>query len=113
MATNLLKTLYCNAGLPADFPTESAEDASRNHSKTPKLPWPNLTVEDVDQVLSDIAHGRPVLPTHEAAPILNREPQTLRRWACLECGPIRPIRINGRLAWRVSDLREILVGGAK
>jgi hypothetical protein len=40
---------------------------------------------------------------------LNRAPQTLRKWACLENGPIRPIRINGRLAWRgASDLRELL-----
>jgi hypothetical protein len=44
------------------------------------------------------------LPTNEAALKLNRRPQTLRKWACLECGPIRPIRINGRLAWRVADI---------
>lgn len=51
-----------------------------------------------------------VLPTHEAAPFINRKPQTLRKWACLENGPIRPIRINGRLAWRVSDLQALLKG---
>jgi hypothetical protein len=54
-----------------------------------------------------------VLPTNEAAASINRRPQTLRRWACLEDGPIRPIRINGRLAWRVVDLRGLLQGGAK
>jgi len=53
-----------------------------------------------------------VLPTNEAAPLINRAPQTLRKWACLENGPIRPIRINGRLAWRVSDLQTLLNGGA-
>lgn len=53
-----------------------------------------------------------VLPTNEAAAAINRRPQTLRRWACLEDGPIRPIRINGRLAWRVSDLQTLLSGGA-
>ena len=53
-----------------------------------------------------------VLPTDEAAAAINRRPQTLRRWACLEDGPIRPIRINGRLAWKVSDLQELLSGGA-
>jgi hypothetical protein len=52
-----------------------------------------------------------VLPTHEAALVLNRRPQTLRKWACLENGPIRPIRINGRLAWKIADLRAILKGG--
>ena len=54
-----------------------------------------------------------VLPTDEAASIINRKPQTLRKWACLECGPIRPIRINGRLAWRVADLEQLLRGAAK
>lgn len=53
-----------------------------------------------------------ILPTKEAAASINRAPQTLRKWACLECGPIRPIRINGRLAWRVSDLQTLLSGGA-
>ena len=53
-----------------------------------------------------------VLPTNEAAAALNRAPQTLRKWACLENGPIRPIRINGRLAWRVSDLQQLLGGVA-
>ncbi|KZZ12044.1 hypothetical protein A3749_07330 [Oleiphilus sp. HI0078] len=52
------------------------------------------------------------LPTNEAAEALNRQPQTLRKWACLECGPIRPIRINGRLAWRVEDLQKLLQGEA-
>ncbi|MDR6409733.1 UNVERIFIED_ORG: hypothetical protein ABIC62_002440 [Burkholderia sp. 1595] len=51
-----------------------------------------------------------VLPTDEAAAAINRQPQTLRKWACLENGPIRPIRINGRLAWRVSDLQKLLDG---
>lgn len=53
-----------------------------------------------------------ILPTKEAAASINRAPQTLRKWACLESGPIRPIRINGRLAWRVSDLQSLLNGGA-
>lgn len=52
-----------------------------------------------------------VLPTEAAAASINRKPQTLRKWACLENGPIRPVRINGRLAWRVSDLQALLSGG--
>lgn len=54
-----------------------------------------------------------VMPTDEAAAVLNRMPQTLRRWACQDNGPISPVRINGRLAWRVSDLRALLDGSAK
>ena len=51
------------------------------------------------------------LVTNDAAKVLNRSPQTLRKWACLENGPIRPIRINGRLAWRAADLQNLLNGG--
>lgn len=51
-----------------------------------------------------------VLPTNQAAALIMRRPQTLRKWASLESGPIQPIRINGRLAWRVEDLRRLLQG---
>jgi hypothetical protein len=51
---------------------------------------------------------RPAVDTAAAAHYLNRRPQTLRGWACLENGPLRPIRINGRLAWPVSELRRML-----
>jgi hypothetical protein len=59
----------------------------------------------LDQVTS------PTVTTAQAAFYLNRKSQTLRKHACLENGPIRPIRINGRLAWRVADIKK-LVGGA-
>lgn len=51
---------------------------------------------------------RSALPTPEAAFHLSRAQQTLRLWAMRENGPIRPIRVNGRLAWPVSELRRIL-----
>lgn len=51
---------------------------------------------------------RTVLPTDEAARHLNRAEQTLRIWACRENGPIRPLRIGGRLAWKTDDLRRLL-----
>lgn len=50
----------------------------------------------------------PTVTTDAAAHYLNRQPQTLRIWACKENGAIRPIRINGRLAWRVSDIKRVL-----
>lgn len=61
--------------------------------------------------LAAVASGRDALPTNEAAIVLNRKNQTLRIWACYENGPIRPVRINGRLAWRVADLAALLNGG--
>lgn len=42
-----------------------------------------------------------------AAYHLNREPQTLRIWACKENGPIRPRRVNGRLMWPTAELRKL------
>ena len=51
---------------------------------------------------------RTALPTKEAAGHLNRAQQTLRLWAMREDGPLRPLRINGRLAWPVSELRRLL-----
>lgn len=56
---------------------------------------------------------RKAVSTAEAAKALNRKPQTLRAWACLENGPIRPIRINGRLAWPLDEIAALLNGGAK
>ena len=51
---------------------------------------------------------RPAVNTAAAAHYLSRRPQTLRGWACLENGPLRPMRINGRLAWPVAELRRVL-----
>ena len=53
---------------------------------------------------------RTSLPTREAAHHLNRKMQTLHIWACKENGPIRPTRINGRLAWLVADIKRVLSG---
>ena len=52
--------------------------------------------------------NRPTVPTEQAAYYQNRKPQTCRAWACLENGPLRPIRINGRLAWSVAEIRAVL-----
>ncbi len=46
--------------------------------------------------------------TSEAARLLNRKEQTLRNWACFETGPIRPIRVHGKLAWPTSEIRRLL-----
>ena len=53
------------------------------------------------------------VPTDQAAYYLMRRPQTMRAYACLENGPIRPIRINGRLAWNVAEIKSLLTRGAK
>lgn len=53
--------------------------------------------------------NRPAVPTEQAAHYLNRRPQTLRCWAMQDgAGPIRPLRINGRLAWPVAAIKSLL-----
>lgn len=51
---------------------------------------------------------RPAVDTATAAHWLLRKQQTLRGWACLENGPLRPVRVHGRLAWPVSEIRRVL-----
>ena len=57
-----------------------------------------------------VCENRTVIDTNEAAFHLGRKPQTLRKWACHEDGPLRPIRIYGRLAWSVADSKRIVSG---
>jgi len=51
---------------------------------------------------------RPTVPTEQAAYYLDRKAQTMRAWACLDNGAIRPLRINGRLAWPVKEIKKVL-----
>lgn len=46
--------------------------------------------------------------TASAAFHLGRKAQTMRVWASTEKGPIRPVRINGRLSWSVAEIRRLL-----
>jgi hypothetical protein len=50
---------------------------------------------------------KPNLTTIQAAYYLDRRPQTLRVWACLENGPIRPRRIGGLLAWPTAEVKTL------
>jgi hypothetical protein len=52
--------------------------------------------------------NRPAVDTAAAAYYLNRKQQTLRGWACLDTGPLRPIRVHGRLAWPVAEIKRVL-----
>lgn len=53
--------------------------------------------------------NRPNLRTEEAAFYLNRRPQTLRAWACLETFPdgLRCRRIGGLLAWPTAEVKAL------
>ncbi len=43
-----------------------------------------------------------------AAYHLGRKAQTLRVWASQENGAMRPVRVHGRLAWSVAEIRKLL-----
>jgi len=64
--------------------------------KQPVSPFPPL--EEVT---------KPNLLTAEAAFYLNRRPQTLRSWACLENGPIRPRRTTRLLDWSTAQVKVL------
>jgi hypothetical protein len=51
------------------------------------------------------------MTTAEAAAALNRKPTTLTKWAWAGTGPIKPIRIYGRLAWPSDEIAALLNGG--
>lgn len=53
------------------------------------------------------AVNKPTVPTEQAAYYLDRRPQTLREWA-MTGKVIKPLRVNGRLAWGVADIRRVL-----
>lgn len=51
---------------------------------------------------------RPTVNTAAAAHYLHLAQQTMRIYACKENGPLRPLRINGRLHWATADIRKLL-----
>ena len=78
---------------------QSVELTDSPHHKLERIRQSYPAIEDLT---------RPAIETNAAAYYLNRRPQTLRVWACRRSGPIRPLRINGRLAWRVSDIKALM-----
>jgi hypothetical protein len=65
------------------------------------------TATELPQVPPLELENRPTVPTEQAAYYLNRRPQTLRIWA-MTGHPIKPLRINGRLAWETDSIRRLL-----
>lgn len=68
----------------------------------------SMATKDAQSLVPLGREARTAVDTATAAAHLGRQPQTLRLWACNEDGPLRPLRINGRLAWPVADLRRLL-----
>lgn len=49
-----------------------------------------------------------MLTTHEAAELLRRQPQTLRKWRHLGVAQIRSVKFNGRLLWSAADVNQVV-----
>ena len=101
-----------DSGIQQSLETFKAPNQSQSAVRDPQLYGatginhsPNLWGEEF-QPLEQVT--RPTVPTNQAAYYLNRRPQTMRSWASLQNGPIRPIRVNGRLAWKIEDIRTVL-----
>lgn len=69
-----------------------------------------LEIEPMETVIAAPlnSENRAALTTKETAAHLGRKPQTLRVWAMREDGPIRPVRVHGRLLWPTSEIRKLL-----
>lgn len=76
---------------------QPTDQSAVNTQITYTAPYPPLALET-----------RHAVETGCAAFHLTRAPQTMRIWACKETGPLRPVRVNGRLAWPVSEIRRLL-----
>ena len=62
--------------------------------------------------LDALATTRDFVSTEEAAALLNRKPQTLRKWSCYDKGALRPIRVYGRLQWCIKEIAALLRGNS-
>jgi hypothetical protein len=74
------------------------------------------------QIQTDVSHKRllnrqhppleavqqPLLNTASAAYYLMAQAQTMRSWAARGTGPLKPVRIGGRLRWRTSDVKKLV-----
>lgn len=62
--------------------------------------------------LARLANGRDNLSTNEAAYAINTAAQTIRKHLCLygHFHGVKPLRIGGRLHFRVADLARLVKG---
>lgn len=71
-----------------------------------------MSVVIIPPALAATAQGRDLVTTAEFAKATARASQTIRKNYCLqgECFGIRPVKIGGRLLWRVADIAALLNG---
>ena len=69
-------------------------------------------IPNIPDGLAKIANGRDNLSTNDAAYATGSAPQTIRKHLCLygHFHGIKPIRIGGRLYFKVTDLANLVRG---
>jgi len=55
--------------------------------------------------------ARTAIPTPIACVHIDRKPSCLYEWSSKGNGPIKPVKVNGRLLWLVADIRRLLTQG--
>jgi hypothetical protein len=78
------------------------------HSKNRNKPKGNLMSAKTFQSTPLDKETRAALPTPEAAFHLNRAEQTLRLWAMRNDGPVKCLRVGGRLQWPVAEIKRLM-----
>ncbi len=74
-------------------------------AKKKRKPYKHGSFQPLGQVT------RPRVGTNAASYYMDKQPRTLRGWACYENGPIKPIKVFGKWMWGVSEIRALLGGG--
>ena len=78
---------------------EDLSTAREINSSSPKASLPFLPLE---------LETRPTVTTAAIAHYTHMAQQTWRIYACKETGPLRPLRIAGRLLWPTAELKRLL-----
>lgn len=70
-------------------------------------------IEESIPLSTHLIKGRSHVNTEVAAELLGFSEGTLRKWHCLGTGPLKPVRVAGRLRWSVADITDLLNDGEK
>lgn len=92
---------------PRQLPPDSHQNFMQNSaSAAPAANPQNISTAKFPSIFQET---RTHVSTEHAAWLLGRACQTLRVWACYESkGPMRPVRVAGRLAWPVAEIKRVL-----
>lgn len=110
-ATAGMKPAIKNAQPKLLFPNKLHPDTHRTcmQPSAGAAPAPNPKHMSIPKFPSLSQETRTHVSTENAAWLLGRACQTLRVWACYESkGPLRPVRVAGRLAWPVAEIKRVL-----